>query len=159
MLLRYGRRQSIRHSKNRVRLQAVLKYLTALQNIVGNDVEFVCGYEAGCLDFTLYHQLTSFHINCIILAPTTMMSAAKKGVKTDKRDAANIAKCLAYRTYSPVHIPTKQDEQVKEEKLVMDGARMPRCIFYYLEALKSFTFEAIEKWIQYLEMSFLGRKQ
>ena len=92
----------------------VLKYLTALQNIVGNDVEFVCGYEAGCLGFTLYHQLTSFHINCIILAPTTMMSAAKKGVKTDKRDAANIAKCLAYRTYSPVHIPTKQDEQVKE---------------------------------------------
>lgn len=35
----------------------------------------------------------------------------------------------------------------------------PEAFFYYLEALKSFTFEAIEKWIQYLEMAFLGRNQ
>ncbi len=35
----------------------------------------------------------------------------------------------------------------------------PEAFLYYLEALKSFTFEAIEKWIQYLEMAFLGRKQ
>lgn len=38
----------------------------------------------------------------------------KKKIKTDKRDARNIAKCLAHRDYSPVHIPTEQDEQVKE---------------------------------------------
>ena len=35
-------------------------------------------------------------------------------MKTDKRDAALIARCLAHRDYSPVHIPTEQDEQVKE---------------------------------------------
>ncbi len=35
----------------------------------------------------------------------------------------------------------------------------PEAFLCYLEALKSFTFEAIEKWIQYLEMAFLGRKQ
>lgn len=92
----------------------VLKYLTSLQSIVGNDVEFLCGYEAGCLGYTLYHQLTKFNIKCVILAPSTMMTTAKKGIKTDKRDAANIAKCLAYHTYRPVHIPTEQDEQVKE---------------------------------------------
>ena len=38
----------------------------------------------------------------------------KKRVKTDKRDAKKIAKCLAYHTYSPVHIPTEKDDQVKE---------------------------------------------
>ena len=56
----------------------VLKYLTSLRNIVGNDIDFVCGYEAGCLGFTLYHQLTKFNIKCIILAPTTMMKSGKK---------------------------------------------------------------------------------
>ena len=92
----------------------VLKYLNAVRNAVGNDVKIICGYEAGCLGFTLYHQLTYYQENCVILAPSTMMQTAKKTFKTDKRDAANIAKCLAYHTYSPVHIPTKQDEQVKE---------------------------------------------
>ena len=92
----------------------ILKYLNAVRSAVGNDVEFLCGYEAGCLGFTLYHQLTRYEVNCVILAPTTMAKTTNKKVKTDKRDAANIAKCLAYHTYSPVHIPTKQDEQVKE---------------------------------------------
>lgn len=41
-------------------------------------------------------------------------SKGKKRIKTDKRDAANIARCLAYRLYSPVHIPTEKEQQVKE---------------------------------------------
>ena len=81
----------------------------------GDDAMFICGYEAGCLGFTLYHQLTSHNVKCIILAPTTMPKpSGKKKVKTDKRDAALIARCLAHHDYSPVHIPTDQDEQVKE---------------------------------------------
>jgi len=38
----------------------------------------------------------------------------KKKIKNDKRDAANIAKCLAYNTYSPVYVPTGEDNAVKE---------------------------------------------
>lgn len=93
----------------------VLNYLEAMRFHYGNDVIYICGYEAGCLGFTLYHQLTQHNVKCIILAPTTMVKSAKnKKVKTDKRDAALIARCLAHHDYSPVHIPTEQDEQVKE---------------------------------------------
>jgi transposase len=38
----------------------------------------------------------------------------KKKVKTDKRDAALIARCLAHHDFSAVHIPTAKDEQIKE---------------------------------------------
>lgn len=38
----------------------------------------------------------------------------KKKVRIDKCDAALIARCLRHRDYSPMHIPTEQDEQVKE---------------------------------------------
>jgi len=38
----------------------------------------------------------------------------KNRVKTDKRDSGNIARCLAFHTYSEVHIPTAEDEAVKE---------------------------------------------
>ena len=46
-----------------------------------------CGYEAGCLGYTLYNQLTNAGIKCVILAPTTMLTQQGKRVKTDKRDA------------------------------------------------------------------------
>ena len=53
-----------------------------------NDANFICGYEAGCLGYTLYHQLTEHQVNCVILAPTTMLEQrSKKRIKTDKRDA------------------------------------------------------------------------
>lgn len=37
----------------------VLKYLEFLHIIYGKDADFVCGYEAGCLGVSLYHQLTT----------------------------------------------------------------------------------------------------
>ena len=93
----------------------VLKYLEYLRTIYGNEANFVCGYEAGCLGYTLYHQLTDHNVSCEILAPTTMLEKRSgKRIKTDKRDAELIAKCLAQHNYSPVHIPTAEDEQTKE---------------------------------------------
>ncbi len=44
-----------------------------LRTIYGDDANFICGYEAGCLGYTLYHQLTANNVKCIILAPTTML--------------------------------------------------------------------------------------
>ena len=75
--------------------------------------------------FTLYHQLTSQHVECIILAPTTMLEQrSKKRIKTDKRDAEIIAKCLAQHNYSPVHIPTATDEQIKEFLRMRDDHKL-----------------------------------
>lgn len=92
----------------------VLKYLAQIRKQYPEDTQYVCGYEAGCLGYTLYHQLTAQGVSCIILAPTTMAIRNTKGIKTDKKDAANIAKCLAFHTYSPVHIPTDEDNSIKE---------------------------------------------
>ena len=93
----------------------VLKYLEFLRTIYGNDTKFLCGYEAGCLGYTLYHQLSARNVDCVILAPTTMLEQrSRKRIKTDRRDAEIIAKCLAQHNYSPVHIPTATDEETKE---------------------------------------------
>ena len=51
----------------------VLNYLEFLRTIYGDDANFICGYEAGCFGYTLYHQLTANNVKCIILAPTTML--------------------------------------------------------------------------------------
>lgn len=92
----------------------VLKYLEQIRKRYNDEIEFICGYEAGCLGYTLYHQLTDHGVKCVILAPTTMAITNNNRIKTDKRDAGNIARCLAFRTYSEVHVPTAEDEAVKE---------------------------------------------
>ena len=93
----------------------VISYLEAMRFHYGDDVNFVCGYEAGCLGYTLYHQLTSHHVRCVIVAPSSLPTHnGKKKIKTDKRDARKIAKCLAHHDYSAVHVPTAEDEEIKE---------------------------------------------
>jgi len=92
----------------------VLKYLEFLTKCYGEDVEFVCGYEAGPIGYRLYHQLNDRGVKCIIVAPSTMGVTNNNRVKTDKKDAANIARCLAFRLYSAVFVPTAEDEEVKE---------------------------------------------
>ena len=92
----------------------VLKYLEQVREHYSKEVEFICGYEAGCLGYSLYHQLTDRGVTCKILAPTTMGITNTSHIKTDKRDAGNIARCLAFRTYSAVSIPTAEDDAVKE---------------------------------------------
>ena len=59
--------------RTEVDYKKVLKYLEFLRTVYGDDARFVCGYEAGCLGYTLYHQLTEHHVECVILAPTTML--------------------------------------------------------------------------------------
>lgn len=56
----------------------VVKYLKTLDEQLGGECEFVCGYEAGCLGYSLYRQLTAKGIHCIILAPTTMPDSPQR---------------------------------------------------------------------------------
>ena len=100
----------------------ILKYLKRVEKNIGKPCQFLCGYEAGCLGYSLYHQLTESNVECVILAPTTMMSSAKQ-IKTDRRDAEKIAKCLAFNTYKPVYIPTEEDNAVKEYIRMRDDAK------------------------------------
>ena len=67
----------------------VINYLEAMRFHYGDNVLFVCGYEAGCLWFTLYHELTAHNVKCVILAPTMMpVSSGRKKIETDKRDSS-----------------------------------------------------------------------
>jgi len=93
----------------------VVKYLERIEQNIGGDCHFQCGYEAGSLGYSLYHQLADHGIECVILAPSTMATTTrKKGIKTDKRDASKIAKCLAYNMYSPVYVLDGEDNAIKE---------------------------------------------
>ena len=146
----------------------VINYLEAMRFHYGDDVLFICGYEAGCLGFTLYHELEAHNVKCVILAPTTMpVAGGKKRIKTDKRDAARIARCLAHHDYSPVHVPTAQDEQVKEylrmrddHKLALKKVKQQILAFclrhgYHYDGTKNHWTQAHINWLRMLKVSGL----
>ncbi|MBR5758391.1 MAG: IS110 family transposase [Thermoguttaceae bacterium] len=94
----------------------VLSFIENLKDKLGreNKYDIQCGYEAGCLGYSLYRSLKATGVKCVILAPTTMLSQRGKRVKTDVRDALVIAQCLAHGGYHAVYIPSEDDNSVKE---------------------------------------------
>lgn len=94
----------------------ILMFIENLKMKLGlnDEYDIQCGYEAGCLGYSLYNQLTAAGVKCVILAPTTMLTPQGVRIKTDMRDAYMIAQCLSYGGYHAVYIPTEADDSVKE---------------------------------------------
>ena len=44
----------------------VVKYVNRLRKVYGEGSEFICGYEAGCLGYWMYHQLKNYGLECVI---------------------------------------------------------------------------------------------
>ena len=104
----------------------VICFIESLKLKLGlaDNYSIECGYEAGCLGYTLYHQLKKAGIKCVILAPTTMLTQQGQRIKTDKRDAHLIAQCLCYGGYHPVYVPTGEDDSVKEYLRMRDDHKL-----------------------------------
>ena len=104
----------------------IVSFIKSLMLKLGSQDNYSieCGYEAGCLGYTLYHQLTNAGIKCTILAPTTMLTTQGKRIKTDRRDARLIAHCLSYGGYHPVYVPTGEDDAVKEYLRMRDDHKL-----------------------------------
>lgn len=104
----------------------VLKFIDQAKEKLGPDDKFEveCGYEAGCLGYSLQRQLAGAGVDCTILAPTTMLTQQGKRIKTDKRDALMIGQCLCYGGYHAVHVPTEKDDAVKEYLRMRDDHKI-----------------------------------
>lgn len=130
----------------------VLKYIQRIQKQRGKDTRFICGYEAGCLGYSLYHQLTGHGVECVILAPSTMADTPGKKVKNDRRDAEKIARCLAYHMYKPVYVPDEEDDAVKEYIRMRDDVKQQlkstkqQIIAFYTR--HGFQFDGSSHWTQ-----------
>ena len=104
----------------------ILMFIESLKMKLGmyDKYDIQCGYEAGCLGYSLYNQLTAANVKCVILAPTTMLTPQGIRVKTDARDARMIAQCLSYGGYHAVYVPTEDDDSVKEYLRMRDDHKL-----------------------------------
>lgn len=78
----------------------------------GKTLHFV--YEAGPCGYWLYRYLTKKDLRCWVVAPSQIPKKAGDRVKTDRRDAVQLARLLRSGDLTPVYIPSVEDEAIRD---------------------------------------------
>ncbi|WP_434143302.1 IS110 family transposase [Photobacterium leiognathi] len=71
-------------------------------------------YEAGPCGYWTYRLLTSLGHCCFVIAPSLIPKKPGDRVKTDKRDAAKLAKLFKAEELTPIYVPEAEDEAIRD---------------------------------------------
>lgn len=93
-------------------------------------------YEAGPCGFWLHRYLRGKPLDCVVAAPSLIPKKPGDRIKTDRRDAQNLALALRAGTLSLVHVPTAEQEQFRD--VVRAWQQAKRDITAARQRLKSF---------------------
>ena len=73
-----------------------------------------CCYEAGPCGFELHRALTARHVPCDVIAPALIPRRPGDRIKTDRRDAGQLAVLYRAGALTAIHIPTEQEEAARD---------------------------------------------
>jgi len=73
-----------------------------------------CGYEAGPCGFELQRALTAAGFPCEVIAPALIPRRPGDRIKTDRRDARQLAILYRAGALTAIHVPTDQEEAVRD---------------------------------------------
>jgi transposase len=82
----------------------------------------VC-YEAGPTGYVLYWQLTQMGVKCEVIAPSLIPVKAGDRVKTDRRDAAKLARCYRSGDLTAVWVPDAAHEALRDLVRAREAAK------------------------------------
>jgi len=71
-------------------------------------------YEAGPCGYWLYRYLTKKGYDCWVVAPSLIPKNAGDRVKTDRRDALQLARLMRSGDLTPVYVPKVEDEAIRD---------------------------------------------
>lgn len=71
-------------------------------------------YEAGPCGYWLYRYLQRKGLRCLVVAPSLIPRKPGDRVKTDRRDAVQLARLLRSGDLQPVYVPTLEDEAIRD---------------------------------------------
>jgi len=89
---------------------AIVRFVERLRR--GHVVQ--CCYEAGPCGFELHRALTARDIPCDVIAPALIPRRAGDRIKTDRRDAGQLAVLYRAGALTAIHIPTEQEEAARD---------------------------------------------
>ena len=74
----------------------------------------VCCYEAGPCGFELQRALATQAVPCDVIAPALIPRRAGDRIKTDRRDAGQLAVLYRAGALTAIHIPTEHEEAARD---------------------------------------------
>jgi transposase len=80
--------------------------------------------EAGPCGYTLHRELTGQGFDCHVVAPSLIPKKPGDKVKTDRRDAVELARLLRSGDLTRVYVPTVEDEAIRDLCRARDAARL-----------------------------------
>jgi transposase len=88
----------------------ILRFVARLQR----QGPVTCCYEAGPCGFELHRALTAKGIPCDVIAPALIPRRPGDRIKTDRRDAGQLAVLYRAEALTAIHIPTEQEEAARD---------------------------------------------
>ena len=85
-----------------------------LKRLAKPNLELRFVYEAGPCGFVLCRHLRSKGIHCDLVCPSLIPKKASDRVKTDRRDADQLARLYRAGELTPIHVPDQEDEAIRD---------------------------------------------
>ena len=85
-----------------------------IKKFSADNVELRWVYEAGPCGFVLCRHLRSKGFVCEVVAPSLIPKKASDRVKTDRRDADQLARLYRAGELTAVHVPDQEDEAIRD---------------------------------------------
>jgi len=90
---------------------------------IGSKTNLQFCYEAGPCGYELYWQLVGMGCEVVVVAPTLIPLASGDRVKTDRRDAEKLARFLRSGDLTPVWVPSKDHEALRDLVRAREAAK------------------------------------
>jgi len=84
------------------------------------ELRFV--YEAGPCGYVIYRYLQKRQYHCAVVAPSLIPTKASDRVKTDRRDARQLARLFRAGELTAIYVPDEEDEAVRDLVRARDRA-------------------------------------
>lgn len=90
----------------------IRRMVRRIRRLAPGEVE-MC-YEAGVCGFALQRQIEAQGVTCKVIAPTLVPVEPGRRIKTDRRDARQLARLLRAELLTEVHAPNEAQEAVRD---------------------------------------------
>ena len=127
-------------------------FTKSLNELFANRYEIHLCYEACYVRYSLCRFLRKDALHCDVIAPSQIPVKAGVRVKTDRLDALKLAEYYAKDLRSPVYVPDKTDEEVR------DILRSRNFLVRQRKMLKTHILSACKRFSKENSGTFTGKK-
>ena len=107
-----GKREEVREYGKIANTSDALKTLTARLSRAATELRFC--YEAGPCGYGIQRQLAAAGHGCVVVAPSLIPRRPGDRIKTDRRDAVNLARLHRAGELTPVWVPDQTHEAIRD---------------------------------------------